>query len=333
MMRYYSLYLVAWIAISALLVIPGSCSTLYGYYYTNSTGASGLVTIDPQTGASSDVCDLSSLPELLGASGSSYTAANTLLFYTINSKGNISIVEVDPSTCKTTTTMVTGLNNGQNDVRDIKYDSVNNMVYMVFPNPFCLHGSLDKINLKTGAVMAHLANVADPVGLSQTASIDGKIGAYYFVTIPIGVDTIDYQLNKVDLTTGNSTTITLANNDLDIGDMWSSNYTLNTIDTSSGVVVFGAVSPSTATVKQCSPSGFYTIDSTTGNVTCTFGPIPYEVYPLAELDPSTLYYYQLFTDSTFTTFYLTTYDAQTQKVVSTTPCKMCSQISVLAAMP
>ena len=37
---------------------------------------------------------------------------------------------------------------------DIKYDNVNDKLYMVFPNPFCMHGSLDQINADTGAVVS-----------------------------------------------------------------------------------------------------------------------------------------------------------------------------------
>jgi hypothetical protein len=38
---------------------------------------------------------------------------------------------------------------------DIKYDNINDKLYMVFPNPFCMHGSLDQINANTGAVVSY----------------------------------------------------------------------------------------------------------------------------------------------------------------------------------
>lgn len=203
---------------------------------------------------------------------------------------------------------------------------------MVFPNPFCMHGSLDSVNVKTAAVISQLTNVIDPVGLSQTAGLEGKSGAYYYVGIPLDAATVAYQLNKVELSTGNISSINLANNNIDVGDMWGSNYTLNVVSTSAGDIIVGAVTPSTTTVKECSPSGFYAIDSSNGNVTCAYGPIQYEVYPLAELDATTLLYYQLFNDAN-DNFYLYTYDPVAKKVVYSTPCEICSKVSVLAALP
>jgi len=330
------LYLLAWISIS-VLVVPGDCSTLYGYY--NTPSSSGLVSIDPTTGASKTVCDLSHLPQLLGASGSSYPGANTLFFYTIDDGGNISLVELDPLSCKSTTIPITGLSSGQNDVRDIKFDRINNKLYMVFPNPNCLHGSLEQVDIKTGAAGIDIANVIDPVGLAQTAGLLGQQkggkfnSSYFYIAIPFGAEDVTYQLNEISLIDGNITSVNMANNALDIGDMWSTNFTLNVVDgSSSGIVVIGAISPpSTTTVKQCLPSGFFTINPKTGDSACAYGPIPYDVYPLAEYDPTTLYFYQLFTDQNYA-FYLSTYNTQTSRVLYTVSCKACSQISVLSVL-
>jgi len=324
------------------LVVPNE-GALYGYY--NGTTTRGLLVIDPKTGASKTACDLSSLPPLSGGSSSSASMSSTLFFYTIDNAGNVSLVEVNPSTCKSTTLPVTGLSNGQNEVRDIKYNSVTGKLYMVFPNPFCLHGSLNQIDAKTGKVVAHLADVMDPEGLSQTAGVAGKGNSYLFVGVPIGLeDSLSYMLNKVDLVTGNASLVTLADNDLDLGDMWGSNYTLNVLDGSTSAsasasssaaaaAVFGAVSPSKTTEKKCTPSGFYTINSANGNVACVAGPVQYNVYPLAELaSTSPYYYYQLFTDSNYN-FYLTTYDPVGQIILSTVSCPGCAQISALNFLP
>ena len=43
-----------------------------------------------------------------------------------------------------------------------------------------------------------------------------------------------------------------------------SNYTLNILSANSVDIIVGAVTPSTAVNKACSPSGFYNIDITTG---------------------------------------------------------------------
>lgn len=105
-------------------------------------------------------------------------AGGNLFFYTIDTAGTISIVEINVATCKSNVTAVTGLATGQNDVRgifkyflkkmylsiinfikfiiDIKYDSANDMLYMVFPNPMCMHGSLNQVNARTGAVVSFI---------------------------------------------------------------------------------------------------------------------------------------------------------------------------------
>jgi hypothetical protein len=316
----------------AVVYVQGS--TLYGYYSDSST--SSLVVIDPLTGNYKVICDLSTLPALLGAS-SSYKYAQTtgsstaLFFYSISTSGDISLVTIDPQTCKYNTTLITGLNSGQNDVRDIKYDNVNDKLYMVFPNPFCLHGSLDQINPETGAVISHLTNVADPEGLGQTAAVSGKSGNYYFIGVPVG-DAITYQLNKVQLSTGNISAVNLANNNIDVGDMWGSNYTLNVVITSDGETIVGAITPSSTTVEECNPSGFYTINPSNGNVTCIHGPITYSVAPLADLDPSTQYYYQLFHDS-HNTYYLYTFDTLKNVLVASYECDICAKLSVLSVLP
>lgn len=311
------------------IFIYGAQATLYGYY--SSGQSSTLVSIDPSTAATTTVCDLSALPMLLGGSTASISATGQIMFYNISTEGNITLYSVSVPSCKVTSTPVTGLNPGQNDVRDIKYNALNGQLYMVFPNPFCMHGSLDALDPNTGAVVTHLNNVVDPQGLAQTAGLSGVSGNYYFVGVPLGADTLDYQLNKVALTTGNITAINLANNNIDVGDMWGSNYTLNVATTKAGDVIVGAVSPSSTTVEECDPSGFYQIDPSNGNVTCVNGPINYAVYPLAELDESTLYYYQIFNDESYN-FYLYTFDIQNKKVVYSTPCKICSKLSILAAV-
>jgi hypothetical protein len=323
-----SLFLVTNVLFS---VVAGS--TIYGYYTLGST--SSLVSINPETGASTTVCDLSSLPPLQGASSSykyTQTGDSTLFFYSIASSGAISLVTVDPTTCKSNSTVISGLNSGQNLVRDIKYDNINEKLYMVFPNPFCMHGSLNQINPETAAVITHLTNVGDPQGLSQTAAVSGKSGSYYFVGIPIGEpEVLTYQLNKVQLSTGNTSAINLANNDLDIGDMWGSNYTLNVAMTSAGETIVGAVTSST-TVQECDPSGFYSINPSTGNVTCTHGPIEYSVAPLADLDFTTSLYYQLFYDA-HGAYYLYTFDASKNQLVASAQCDVCAHLSVLSVVP
>jgi len=316
------------VLVFSLLLVAANC-TLYGYYSTNESSA--LVSIDPQSGASESVCDLSSLARLGSAPSSAYTTGGLLLFYTITDNGkNISLVQLDPTTCNTKTMAITGLMKGQNDVRDIKYDSLNEVLYMVFPDPDCLHGSLDSINVQTGAVINHIADVVDPPGFGQMSALDPVNNEFYYVGIPFE-ETIQYQLFTVFLKSGNISTLTMPSNPLDIGNNWAANYTLSVVDTGSGPTVFGAVSPSNSSLKECYPSGFYTLNPSTGVSSCASDPIQYEVYPLAEFDSSTLYYYQLFTDSE-DNFYLVTYDTQSQTILSTTPCKMCSMISALAAL-
>jgi hypothetical protein len=97
------------------------------------------------------------------------------------------------------------------------------------------------------------------------------------------------------LSTGNTSAINLANNNLDVGDMCmfpshplplsaklifffspscssfssfaftgGSNYTLNVVITSTGEAIVGAITPSSTTVQECSPSGFYNINTSNG---------------------------------------------------------------------
>jgi hypothetical protein len=132
-----------------------------------------------------------------------------------------------------------------------------------------------------------------------------------------------------------------------------SNYTLNVVYSGAGETLVGAVTPSSTSVQECDPSGFYSIDtsnglfpsspflpsfpppypnSQTGNVTCVHGPIAYSVAPLADLDPSTQYYYQLFHDD-HDTYYLYTFDTLTNQVVSSSECSICAQLEVLSVLP
>jgi len=322
------------VVISFSLLFHISHGALYGYYVSGNKGV--ITMIDPQTGNNKALpCDLSKLPQpLSGASMSSDKATNQLQFYFIDAKGEISIIHVNPSTCQSDVKQIKGLNSGQNDVRDMKYGGVAGSLYMVFPDPNCMHGSLDIINSPTATVGKTITTVVDPVGFSQTTGISNKLKKYYFIGLPFPPVSLTYLLNIADLSTGASSNVTLVNNNLGLGDMWDTNFTLNAYDTAPGgsPILIGGVTPPAAAegakATGCSPSGFYTVDTVTGAVQCVYGPINMNVYPMADIDASQMMYYQIFTDSS-NKFYLATYDIINQKVVSQVPCDICSQLATL----
>jgi len=317
-----------------LLLLGVVRSKLYGYYSDESTGNSALLVIDPQTGTVSKVCDLSLLPPLSGGSGSTQMKTGQLnFFYTDEHNGNVVLVKLDVASCSVVLQTVQGLVPGQHEVRDIKYGGADNKLYMVLPDPGCLHGSLDEIS-PGGVVTSTLTTLVDPEGLSQTSAVSRKENKYYYVGLPFPPVEIVYLLNSIELSSGDSDSFLLINNDLGLGNMWDTNFTLNVWDSSKGAVLIGAVSPSSSsnTTKGCYPSGFYAVDTTNGTVTCVHGPVNYVVAPIAELNVADNVYYQLFTDKQWK-YRLVSYDVAKQRVIADVPCDICKGVSVLAYIP
>jgi len=245
-------------------------------------------------------CDLSKLPALSGGSMAS-DRANGLLYYFANVNEKSSLVKFNPVTCATTVLAITGLGVGQSTITDIKF--VGNQLYMVFPDDNCLRGSFYHIDTNTGKVLKFITTVVDPVGFDQVTGLSAKDNKYYFAGAPFPPISPDYILNIVDVQTGDAANLTLVNNNLKLGDSWDTNYTMNAYDSSSGTMLVGAVSPPSDGDVKCMPAGFYTVDTKTAKVTCTYGPLKLKVFPLADFDPVTSIYYQVFTDTSFNKFY------------------------------
>jgi len=328
------------VVVSLLVLIGAVQGTLYGYK-TDSDGTNGqLVAIDPSTGNYKPLpCDLSKLPQpLSGAPANTDLASGLLQFFYVDDTSQIFIIQMDPTNCKSTNTKITGLNNGQDAVRDMKYGGTAGSLYMVFPDPNCMHGSLDIINGANAKVQKTITTVVDPDGFSHITALSAKQSKYYYVGLPFPPVSLNYLLNIVDLSSGDFANITLQNNSLGLGDMWDTNYTMSAYDSANGVVLFGAVTPpsnlnaKTTANPTCSPSGFFTVDAKNGNVRCANGPLNLNVYPLAEFDGSTNFYYQIFTDSKFSQFYLVTYDVVNNKIVSQVNCDVCAQLVTLSVL-
>jgi len=299
---------------------------LYGY-----TATKKLVLIDPRTASSKVVCDLSPLPILSGGSSSANNNAGILHFYVDYNQvddGNVSIVKVNHKTCAVTSKILQGLNEGQDEVRDIKYNNANGKMYMVLPDPNCMQGSLDDVEPISATVLSRLTTLVDPVGLSQTAALSVKENNYYYVGLPFPPINPEYLLNVIALPSGDSSSITLVNNNLGLGNMWDTNFTLNSYDTPKGAVLVGAISPDSSDSKGCYPSGFYSIDTVNGTVSCTYGPISYSVYPVADIDAKNHLLYQIFSDKA-RNFYLFTYDYVSKRVVNKVKCDVCKDIPVI----
>jgi hypothetical protein len=317
-----------------LLPFTVTYATLYGYI--DSPSSRHLIVIDPKTSSSKIICDLSSLPSLSGGSSSANVKDGILHFFIDSDQdndANVSLVKVNPYTCAVSNQLVQGLNEGQDEVRDIKYDNINGKLYMVLPDPNCMQGSLDDIDAVTATVLSRKTTLVDPVGLSQTASISGKENKYYYVGLPFPPVNPQYLLNVIELPTGDSSSVTLVNNNLGLGNMWDTNFTLNVYDTpSSGVAIIGAISPDSSDSKACYPSGFYSLNTVNGTVACTYGPINYDVFPVAEIDTKSNMYYQIFTDRA-RDFYLFAFDYVKQKVVYQSKCEVCKDLTVLTWLP
>jgi len=315
------------------LLVHVSHAALYGYI--NSDIISQLVLIDPKTANAKLVCDLSLLPTLSGGSSSTNVkdgVINFYLDYNENDDGSVTLVKVSPKSCSVHMQNIQGLNEGQDEVRDIKYDNINGKLYMVLPDPNCMQGSLDNVEPNSATVLSRLTTLVDPVGLSQTASLSGKENKYYYVGLPFPPVNPEYLLNVIALPTGDSSAISLINNNLGLGNMWDTNFTLNVYDSPRGAVIVGAVSPDQSDSKGCYPSGFYSIDTSNGTVQCSYGPINYDVFPVAEIDATNGLFYQIFTDKA-RNFYLFTFDYVNKRVLYQAKCDVCKYLSVLAVLP
>jgi len=327
------------IVVGVALLFSVVQGTLYGYYAPQN-GKPQIVAVDPSSGNYKPLsCDLSNLPTpLSGASSNTDLASGLLQFYYLLETGDILLVKLNPSNCKITSSKITGLNGGQDDVRDMKYGGVAGSLYMVFPDPNCLHGSLDAIDANAASVQKTLQNVVDPDGFSQITAVSSSLKKYYYVGLPFPPISLNYLLNIVDLTTGDAANVTLANNTLGLGDMFGTNFTMSSYDTPSGISIFGAISPAASTLDKfaatpsCSPSGFYTVDATSGVVKCVGGPLNLVVYPLSDLDRSTNTFYQIFTDSAYKKFYLVSFDAKNFKILSQVNCEVCAQLTTLSVL-
>lgn len=58
----------------------------------------------------------------------------------------------------------------------------------------------------------------------------------------------------------------------------------------------------------------------------------YTVYPLSEIDSTLGHYYQVFVDYSTNTHYFSVLDIASQKLVSTTPCAVCSKLATLTLL-
>lgn len=322
------------LVVVAFLLVQVGHAALYGYWADPVWMTKQIVLIDTKTGTFEAVCDMSFLPVLAGGSSSANLKNGRIHLYGIDDDtGDVTLVSINPSTCDFDVNPVSGLNTGQDEVRDIKYDNLHQKLYMVLPDPNCMHGSLDEIDELSASVVTTVTQLVDPEGLSQTAALSSRDGKYYYIGLPFPPVDVNYRLNTINLASGDSDSQMLVHNDLGLGDMWGTNYTLSVWDaptsTGAGSYVFGAVSPSNSSAKNCYPSGFYTVDTKTGTVSCVSGPYPVRVVPIAEFDTNTNLYYQIFADKS-NTYYLYTYDVVKQSVVAKVQCDVCGKVEVLA---
>jgi len=295
-------------------------ATLYGYSPT-----SGVMQIDPSTGDASSSCSLpSSLPSLNGIASS---GAGELYFYYV-AADKVNLVTVNPTTCGSPSSSVISNATGLSDCRDIKYNQKTGELFMLFPNPNCMHGSLDHVNPSTGSVEKHLNNILDTVGMSAYSAIAPISNQYYYIDLPLPSSSgvLQYILIAIDLSTGNLVSTNLLNNTIGLGDAWDTNYTMSAWEANGVATMVGAASPSTGTSKSCVPSCFYSVTSS-GQVTNINGPIQMEVVPISAIDHNTQLFYQVFTSGG--QYYLTTYNAATSTIVSTTSCSVCGKITSL----
>eukprot|EP01112_Ceratiomyxa_fruticulosa_P013794 TRINITY_DN3899_c0_g1_i1.p1 TRINITY_DN3899_c0_g1~~TRINITY_DN3899_c0_g1_i1.p1 ORF type:complete len:368 (-),score=66.66 TRINITY_DN3899_c0_g1_i1:32-1135(-) len=243
------------------------------------------------------------------------------------------LVSLNVSTCKITPITIDGLGNGQTTVADMKFNEVSEALYMVFPNPNCIHGSLDSVNQKNGHIITHLADITDSNGLNYRSAISSQTGNYYSLEFEI-MQELGYGLSAVDLTTMNQTLISLVNNTIGLGE---GDYTLDVWDLTTNPKIIGFASASgndndygnfkKGQPSGCTPSGFYNVDIASGNVVCVGGSVNGQVVPLADFDRVNQLYYQVIDSGR--SHYLITYDVSSNTILYNVECKVCKSLRTL----